>query len=103
MAEHRVCALAEVPANDNLMFEVAGRPVLICRAPAGLFAVAAYCTHALLELQGGRMRGHWLFCPHHGARFDLRDGSTTGQLTTKGIESYPVRLDGDDVFVTLPD
>lgn len=102
MPRHTVCPLAAVPEGGNLGFEVAGRPVLICRAPAGLFAVANRCSHAALELQDGRMRGHWLFCPHHGARFDLRTGAAAGGVTPNPIETYPVALEDGQVVIDLP-
>ena len=101
MAWQRVAALSEVADGTNRAFEVEGRPVLIARAPMGLFAVGAICSHQYSPLEGGRMKGCFLFCPLHGVRFDLRDGRPAGTLTDRPLETFPVRVDGDDIMVEL--
>lgn len=76
--------------------------VLIVRDGAGSwFAVAPDCSHALLPLEGGRVRGSAILCPHHGARFDLRSGRALGPPAWTGIASWPVRLAGERIEVLL--
>jgi 3-phenylpropionate/trans-cinnamate dioxygenase ferredoxin subunit len=76
--------------------------VLIVRDEAGrYFAVGAECSHALLPLAGGRVRRGAVVCPHHGARFDLRDGRSLGPPAATGIASWPVRLAAGRVEVLL--
>lgn len=103
MGTHDVCATDDVALGTSRGFEVAGYRVLVCRSAAGVFAAENKCSHAALELDGGRVRGVHLFCPHHGARFDLRDGSTGGQVTSLPITVYPCAVDSGRVLVTLPD
>ena len=103
MAEHRVAALAEVPENGNKAFSVEGRSILICRSSSGVFAVENMCSHAYALLEGGKQKGPHLFCPLHGVRFDLRNGSPTGNLTKKPLMIYPSRVEADAVFIDLPD
>ncbi len=57
-----------------------------------MFAVCNRCSHAESELEGGIVKGPYLFCPAHGARFDLRDGSTTSKLTNESIPTYDIRV-----------
>ncbi len=87
-----VAELDDIPEKSNRAFDVEGRDVLICRSPAGIFAVRNLCSHAGSKLEGGIVKGHYLYCPDHGARFDLRDGSTKGSLTRKSIPTYEVRV-----------
>ena len=96
-----VAALDDVPEGDNRAFDVNGVSILLCRTRNGLYAVANRCSHAGSELVSGIMKGSYLFCPSHGARFDLRDGSTKGQLTKEPIRTYPVHLDGERILVDL--
>jgi 3-phenylpropionate/trans-cinnamate dioxygenase ferredoxin subunit len=86
-----------------MAFTVEGRSVLVCRSSAGVFAVENQCSHAMSPLEGGKVRGPHIFCPLHGVRFDLRDGSPSGALTKAPIMVYPVHLDGDDVLADLPE
>ncbi len=96
-----IAQLDDVPLNGNRAFETEGRQVLVCRTPVGVFAIANQCTHAESPLEGGRQRGASLFCPLHGARFDLRTGATAGQLTQTPVKTYPVELREDGVHVDL--
>jgi 3-phenylpropionate/trans-cinnamate dioxygenase ferredoxin subunit len=102
MAEVKLTELGALPETGTLAVEVEGRSVLVCRSTAGVFAVENRCSHALSALEGGRVRGPHIFCPLHGVRFDLRDGTPQGTLTTKPIETYAVRVDGEAVLAELP-
>ena len=101
MAFERVAALSDVPDGTTKAFEVAGRQLLIARAPMGLFAVGAICTHQQQLLEGGKMKACYLFCPLHGVRFDLRDGRPAGTLTDQPLPTWPVKIDGDQILVDL--
>jgi 3-phenylpropionate/trans-cinnamate dioxygenase ferredoxin subunit len=80
----------------------AGVRLLIVRdAAGGWFAVAPDCSHSLLPLEGGRVRGSAILCPHHGARFDLASGRALGPPAWTGIATWPVRVTGDRVEVQL--
>jgi 3-phenylpropionate/trans-cinnamate dioxygenase ferredoxin subunit len=82
--------------------EVAGEVRLLARDAAGNWhAVAALCSHALLPMAAGRVRGSALLCPHHGARFDLASGKALGPPAWTGITVYPLRLVGDRVEIAL--
>lgn len=95
--------LADLPVGSNKAFKVQGQSVLLCHSTAGVFAVENQCTHQLAPLEGGRIRGHHLFCPKHGQRFDLRDGSTGGPLANVAIPTFAVTVDADDnLLVALP-
>ena len=54
------------------------------------------CPHQMLSLEGGRVRGTFIMCPHHGARFNLEDGKSLSPLTPNPLKLFPVReVDGD--------
>lgn len=101
MAWQRIAALADVPEGTNKSFRLGGRHILIARAPMGLFAVGAICTHQQQELEGGRMKACFLFCPLHGVRFDLRDGKPTGTLTDEPLPTWPVKIERDEIHIDL--
>ncbi len=92
----RIAKLSELPPDTNRVFKLGGTSVLLCRTEAGVFAVENRCTHQLASLEGGRMRGRHLFCPKHGARFDMGTGATAGTLAKTPIKTYRVHIDADD-------
>lgn len=99
MAWVRLAAVSDVPDGTSKAFEHAGNHVLIARAPLGLFAVGAICSHQYTPLEGGKMKACFLFCPLHGVRFDLRDGKPAGTLTDQPIPTWPARIEEDDILV----
>lgn len=99
MAFERIATLAEVPEGESREFDHAGRKVLIARAPMGIYAVGAICSHQQQPLEGGKMKACFLFCPLHGVRFDLRDGKPAGTLTDQPIPTWPVKIESDEIYV----
>ena len=80
--------------------QVEGRDVIVARGQDGAYyAVAAMCSHAALPLEGGRVRGTSIVCPHHGARFCLKTGRVLGPPAHEGITAYPTRVEGDEVML----
>lgn len=95
----KVARLAEVPVGGILPVALDGMPVLLCRIEAGVYALADQCSHAGQPLREGRIKGESLICPFHGARFRLQDGTPIGTLARQPVRSFPVQIDGDDIFI----
>lgn len=98
----RIAALDELPETGSKAFDVDGKSVLVCRSSAGVFAVENRCSHQLAELAGGKVKGAYVFCPLHGIRFDLRDGTPNGTLTKKPITVYETSVMDGAVYAALP-
>jgi naphthalene 1,2-dioxygenase system ferredoxin subunit len=43
-------------------------------------------------MEGARVRGESIICPHHGARFSLQDGRTLSAVTQNPIAILPCRI-----------
>lgn len=101
----RILDEGELPLGTNKAVEAFGQSILLCRTAEGVFAVANECTHQKMPLEGGRMRGCYLFCPVHGVRFDLRSGAPTGNLTTTALQCFNARIcdGGIELAQTKPD
>jgi 3-phenylpropionate/trans-cinnamate dioxygenase ferredoxin subunit len=99
----RACALADVPEDGALGVEVQGTPVAIIRVDGEIFALRDVCSHEEVPLSEGDIYDHTVECWLHGSCFDLRTGKPTGPPATKPVPTYPVKTDGDDVYVSLPD
>ena len=91
----RVFPESELAVGQMRCAEVDGHAVVICRIRDGLHAVDAVCTHAYSRLDEGRLRGHRLICPLHGASFDVRNGAVLGAPATEPLRCHEARsLDG---------
>ncbi|HET8613510.1 MAG TPA: Rieske (2Fe-2S) protein [Sphingomonas sp.] len=93
--------LSEVPEQGARVVTIEGKRVLLCRSAAGIRAIDEICPHQCLSLEGGRVRGSSLICPHHGARFSLEDGRSLSPLTPKPLTLYPVTEEGEELAITI--
>lgn len=95
-------AVMDYAFNTGKTLQVGGKlSILVCRTDSGFYAVENRCSHQHQELSGGTIKKCFIFCPVHGARFDLRDGSPSGALTKKPIRTFPVHEAGGRVIVTV--
>jgi 3-phenylpropionate/trans-cinnamate dioxygenase ferredoxin component len=100
----RVCRLDELPEVGVAAAEVNGTTIAIARDEDGhVHAVNDTCTHANVSLSEGEVEGCTLECWLHGSRFDLVTGEPTGPPATVPVAVYPVKIEGDEVFVAVPE
>jgi 3-phenylpropionate/trans-cinnamate dioxygenase ferredoxin subunit len=75
-------------------------PVLLVHMRDGaVHAVHNVCSHAYAKMDEGRLRGHRVICPLHGASFDVRNGAVLGAPATAPLKSYPVRVVDGHIMV----
>lgn len=74
--------------------------LLVHAAPGRYYAVAADCTHGRCTVEF-RSQQRDLFCPCHDGRFDLQ-GRIVGGPPVVPLQSFPVRVEGDQVIVSRP-
>jgi 3-phenylpropionate/trans-cinnamate dioxygenase ferredoxin subunit len=99
----RACALADVPEDGALGVEIGDTPVAIVRVGSEIFALRDVCSHEEVPLSEGEIYDHTVECWLHGSCFDLRTGKPTGPPATRPVPTYPVKTEGDDVYVSLSD
>jgi 3-phenylpropionate/trans-cinnamate dioxygenase ferredoxin subunit len=97
----KVCALSELVDDTALQVEVGDIPVCIVRSNGEVMALLDECSHAEVALSDGDVEAGTVECWLHGSRFDLRTGKPTGLPATEAVPVYPVRIDGDDVYVAV--
>jgi NADPH-dependent 2,4-dienoyl-CoA reductase/sulfur reductase-like enzyme/nitrite reductase/ring-hydroxylating ferredoxin subunit len=95
----RVASLAELPADRGHHVEVDGQKILLVRDGAAVRAYSAVCPHAGAPLEEGAVCNGRIVCPWHKAAFRLSDGALMEPPALDGLAAFPVRVEGDDVFV----
>ena len=97
----RVAGAQDIPTGKTLSVAVDGREILLCRTSDGFFAVDNLCTHAAARLCEGKLKGHRILCPLHGAAFDVRDGSALTRPASIALATYPVQVDEEGIKLLL--
>jgi 3-phenylpropionate/trans-cinnamate dioxygenase ferredoxin subunit len=97
----RVCAFDELAEQEPRRVVVDDVPISVVRVDEEVFAVYDVCSHEEVSLSEGDVDDYTIECWLHGSRFDLRTGKPTGLPATKPIPVYPVKVEGDDVFVAV--
>lgn len=75
--------------------------VVVVRVGDEVHAYRNRCLHQDAPLAGGWVRGGVLSCPLHFWRYEVMTGQIVGG--TSCLDRFPVEVEGDDVFVILPD
>jgi naphthalene 1,2-dioxygenase system ferredoxin subunit len=96
-----VIGLDEVPEDDVMGVEIAGRDIAIYKVSGQVFATDNICTHAHARLCDGYLEGHDIECPLHQGRFDIRDGKALCGPVTDPLRTFAVRVHGSRVQVML--
>jgi 3-phenylpropionate/trans-cinnamate dioxygenase ferredoxin subunit len=97
----RACALSELADGEPLAVELKDEPVAIVRTEGQVFAIRDWCSHAAVPLSEGEVDGYTVECWLHGSCFDLRTGQPTALPATVPVPVYPVKIEGDDVLVSI--
>ena len=97
----RVASLSQLADNTAIRVEVGDTPVCVARSGAEVMAIFDECSHAEVSLSDGEVENCSVECWLHGSRFDLRTGKPIGLPATEAVPVYPVRVDGDDIYVAV--
>jgi nitrite reductase/ring-hydroxylating ferredoxin subunit len=81
---------------------VSGKTVLFAKTSTSLRATSPKCPHYGAPLVKGVLSGDRVMCPWHGACFNTSTGDIEDYPSLDCLETFPVRVDGDDVFISLP-
>jgi 3-phenylpropionate/trans-cinnamate dioxygenase ferredoxin subunit len=103
MPDVRVCAVGDVAAGTAARYDVAGQRLCVVHLDGAWYAVGDRCSHADYSLAEGDV---WpdereIECPKHGSTFSLATGEPQSLPATRPVPVYPVRVEGDDVVVTV--
>ena len=96
----RVASVSEIPLLGTKVVMVGEERILLCRSGDGsISAVQDRCSHAEVRLSEGSFDGAEVECPAHGARFCVKTGRQLCMPAVVPIPTFPVTVEGDDVFL----
>jgi 3-phenylpropionate/trans-cinnamate dioxygenase ferredoxin component len=97
----RVAAVNEIPEGKIRAYEIEHVSFVLAHSAEGIYALANECTHDSEPIANGRIRGGDIMCIRHGARFDLKTGAVTAPPAIVPLDTYEVKVEGDEIFVYL--
>jgi 3-phenylpropionate/trans-cinnamate dioxygenase ferredoxin subunit len=101
MAKHLAAKVSEIAPGTTRRVVVNGSELLLCNVGGNLYAIEDVCTHDGGPLDQGQLEGETVVCPRHGATFDVRTGDALTLPAVVPVMTYPVTVEGDDVYVDV--
>ena len=77
--------------------------ILLVHTDGKFYAVGSECTHFGGPLAEGTLHNHRVLCPWHQACFDVVTGNMEEPPALDSLSRFEVRVEGDDVIVTIPE
>lgn len=65
---------------------------LISKIGTKIYAIQNACVDSILPIDMGKLEDHFLICPWHGCRYDLKTGIASNKPEKK-LETYPVEFE----------
>ena len=96
-----VAKKSEIAPGTTKKVFVDGTEVLLCNVDGEIYAIEDVCTHDGGALDQGVLEDACIECPRHGARFDVRTGAVLALPAVMPVESFKVRVEGDDIYVEV--
>lgn len=103
MAWMQAAEVSEFSGTDRKFCELTDdvQVALFKHEDGSYYAVEVWCSHQKVSLINGDLEDYELMCPLHGACFDIRSGKNLCLPAVKPIESYPVKVEDDIIFVEV--
>jgi nitrite reductase/ring-hydroxylating ferredoxin subunit/Fe-S cluster biogenesis protein NfuA len=93
----RVAMVEQIPDLGIFAVKVAGHELILYRQGDRITCYRNACSHLASPLDAGKVENNIITCPAHGFQYQLE----TGECLTADVplQSYPVQVKGDKVFV----
>ena len=102
MSKHLVGKIDDLDVDTMKKVILDGEEICLAHAEDGnYYALCDTCTHEEYSLSEGELWGLDVECPAHGSRFNLLTGAVTGLPAVIPARTFPVTVEGDDVYVEI--
>ena len=102
MAWLEVCAAGAIDEEDVLRFDHGSRTFAVYRGTEDdYYATDGLCSHESVHLADGLVMDGLIECPKHNGKFDYRTGVAKGAPVCINLRTYPVKVEGDKILISL--
>lgn len=98
-----LCSTSDIAVGDVIQVQLPDRkPMAVYNVDGTFFATDDHCTHgAALLSEEGELNGYVIECLWHFGSFDIRTGEVVAMPCTVPLKTYPITVEGDDVYADL--
>jgi len=97
----RVASLSQLKDGLPLPIFVEDEEIVLIKSGDNVYALFDRCSHQDFPLSLGKVEGPRIKCAAHGAEFDLASGKALCAPAFAPVQTYPVEIEGDDVFIEI--
>jgi 3-phenylpropionate/trans-cinnamate dioxygenase ferredoxin subunit len=98
----KVAETSDIPAGTVKVVVVSDRRIALCNVGGEFFAIDDICTHDGGPLDQGELESDVIECPRHGARFNVKTGKVLALPAVKPLNTYPLKVEGNEIRVAVP-
>jgi 3-phenylpropionate/trans-cinnamate dioxygenase ferredoxin subunit len=98
----KACKIDQLKLGEALRLNLTP-PIAIYRLNDGFYATEDTCSHAQSSLSAGDidLEECTVECPYHASLFDIRTGHALSLPASKPVKTFPITIEGGEVFVML--
>ena len=96
----KVGTTEQIPPGGVRIVLVAGKMVAVFNIDGTFHAIDNECPHQGGPIGEGSLKGAVVSCPWHWWQYDVASGKCLSNPFAQ-LQSYPVRVAGDEVWVTI--
>jgi 3-phenylpropionate/trans-cinnamate dioxygenase ferredoxin component len=101
LTEYRIARIGEVTPGKTKIIQAGKKELVLCNVEGAYYCIDNVCTHDEGPLGEGELMGDIIECPRHGAQFNVKTGEVVAMPAVVPISTYPVKMEGDQIIVTL--
>lgn len=104
----KVAQVSDLEPEHKAKISYEEREILLTKIGDQYYAVDNKCPHMGGSLYQGTLTDNRIACPKHGTAFDVRTGKLVAEgkflfvkIKTGDLRSYPVKVEGSDIFIDV--
>ena len=98
-----VAKVDEIPVGSFKTVELNDESIMVVHTEDGFYALINQCTHDAAPISDGKLIRNEVVCIRHGARFDIKTGAVTRAPALVPLETFEVKVEGDEILVKVED
>jgi nitrite reductase/ring-hydroxylating ferredoxin subunit len=98
---HAVADTTDLGDEDVIEVIVGEQEIALYRLGDDYYATHGQCTHENVSLCDGFIEDGYIECPLHGACFNIRSGKVISSPAEVDLKTYPVKLEGNRIYVGI--
>jgi 3-phenylpropionate/trans-cinnamate dioxygenase ferredoxin subunit len=101
MAWQRVASVADVKPDNPVPVTIGDKQLAVYKLDNEFFVLDDVCPHAYALMSSGFVEGDRVECPLHQAAFEIRTGKCVAPPAESDLQTYPVKVEGNDIFADI--